>query len=152
MQFDDLVNVSQTCHKLKTIAQSIFITVHEATINFKYVSNNFVKQQKILLHFGRLAKKIEVNHDSGAADILHGDGNKVLRSIGHSCGPNLKELVLVALEIRILPPLNVINLLTNLDKLKLIMVCTCAESGEIFGFMNSLTELFIHNSSSENYL
>lgn len=177
LQLVDLVNVAQSGRKFKLIAETVFTEVHNATIKLEYDANSFVKQQKVLQYFGRLAQKVEVDmpvnpkyyndgdtdsddsYDSDDDDgeyIFHRDGDKVLRSIAHFCGVNVKELSLSFIQIRLRKPFyshkdftDVIMLLNNLCKLTLISACT---SADFFQHTKSLTELNIHNGCPDNKL
>lgn len=167
LPIDDLATVSRGNHVLKINADIVFKTVHSAAIKVEYDTENVSQQQMIFRQFGSLATKVEVNmpikekeednsdddseddSEDEFVDIYHDDGNKVLRTIGHFCGSNLKDLTLRHMNIDLSSSdftskerVEVQRMLAALSKLTLMVVCIKIP---FLQWARSLQELVIHS-------
>ncbi|KAG4075692.1 hypothetical protein HA402_003517 [Bradysia odoriphaga] len=154
LPIEDLANVSMASHFLKMNANIVFQTFHDASIDVYYDEVDPDDFHLVFRRFGSLATKVKVTalYGDDDEDIFQGDGNKVLRIIGHFCGTNLKDLTLSRVEIDLSKSRSskrhreVRHLLGKLRKLTLINVCV---RSRLLRYTTSLTELMILNCRME---
>lgn len=79
----------------------MFKKIHAASIDVCYDEDDTDSFHLVFRQFGSLAARVKVMalSDVDDRDIFHGDGYKILRTISHFCGTNLKDLTLCCVEI-----------------------------------------------------
>ncbi|KAG4067020.1 hypothetical protein HA402_000011 [Bradysia odoriphaga] len=153
LPLEDLAIVSSLSHSLKDNADIVFRTVHNGFIKLDYGAEHFSKQQIVFRQFGSLASRVELDmiaKNRGDDNIFHDDTNKVLRTIGHFCGANLKDLTLRGMMIDLSSSFfsakdraEIIQLLAMLTKISLMHVCI---KSRFLAWARSVQELMIHSS------
>ncbi len=132
----------------------VFKTVHAATIEIEYDGYDFSRHQMVFRQFGSLATKVIVamgvdEDDESEEDLNPDDGGIILRTIGHFCGSNLKDLTLRRLRIALSSNdystknrVEIRGVLATLKKLSLNFVCI---RGSFLRWAHSLEEVSIHS-------